>query len=126
MDITVYLPDEIGRWAKDNDVKLSAMLRQAVERERERRKHNAAGSKIHELTVEGENGPYRARIHGTEIGEDLFLTDDEEIIGVDYKGRLLRNVDVGVLRDWFDDDEEYVAVMAALGEEAVVDIGAKD
>jgi hypothetical protein len=38
MDITVYLPDETGRWAKENDLPLSRLLRGAVEVEREERK----------------------------------------------------------------------------------------
>ena len=30
-DITIYLPDEIGKWAKEQDLGLSRMLRDAVE-----------------------------------------------------------------------------------------------
>jgi hypothetical protein len=37
MDITVYLPDELGKWAKENDLGLSRMLREAVEDEKRRR-----------------------------------------------------------------------------------------
>jgi hypothetical protein len=37
VDITVYLPDEIGRWAKENELGLSRMLRDAVENEKRRR-----------------------------------------------------------------------------------------
>jgi hypothetical protein len=34
VDITIYLPDELGQWAKDNGLKLSQMLRAEVERVR--------------------------------------------------------------------------------------------
>jgi post-segregation antitoxin (ccd killing protein) len=37
MDITVYLPDEIGQWAKDAGLNLSQMLRAEVEAARQRR-----------------------------------------------------------------------------------------
>jgi hypothetical protein len=33
MDITVYLPDDIGAWAKEQKVNLSAMLRGVLEEE---------------------------------------------------------------------------------------------
>jgi hypothetical protein len=42
MDITVYLPDDTGKWAKENDLPLSRLLRGAVEAEREQRKAGAA------------------------------------------------------------------------------------
>ena len=31
MDITIYLPDDLGKWAKDQELNLSRMLRDAVE-----------------------------------------------------------------------------------------------
>lgn len=36
MDITVYLPDETGTWAKEQGLNLSGLLRAAVEAEKER------------------------------------------------------------------------------------------
>ena len=63
MDITVYLPDELGRWAKDNDLNLSRMLRDAVEVAREHRRQTESWrgeTAIHELLVEGPNGIYTA------------------------------------------------------------------
>ena len=42
MDITIYLPDEIGKWAKEQDLGLSRMLRDAVEDEKRRRDARAA------------------------------------------------------------------------------------
>src|SRR6266581_3784652 len=37
MDITIYLPDELGQWAKDAGLNLSQTLRSEVEAERHRR-----------------------------------------------------------------------------------------
>jgi hypothetical protein len=37
VDITIYLPDELGKWAKENDLGLSRMLRKAVEVEKQHR-----------------------------------------------------------------------------------------
>lgn len=46
MNVNIYLPDDLGEWAKaHDDVKLSALLREALVQERERR-GEAAGSKI--------------------------------------------------------------------------------
>jgi len=36
VDITVYLPDELGRWAKDAGLNLSRLLRDEVQPERKR------------------------------------------------------------------------------------------
>jgi post-segregation antitoxin (ccd killing protein) len=47
VDITVYLPDDIGTWAKEEGLNLSATLRAEIEAERERRKARA------EITAEG-------------------------------------------------------------------------
>ena len=47
MDITVYLPDELGTWAKEEGLNLSATLRAEIEAERDRRKARA------KVTAEG-------------------------------------------------------------------------
>jgi hypothetical protein len=36
MDINVYLPDELGKWAKDHDLPCSRIFRYAVDGERQR------------------------------------------------------------------------------------------
>lgn len=36
MDITIYLPDDLGKWAKEHELNLSRMLRDAVEDEKRR------------------------------------------------------------------------------------------
>jgi hypothetical protein len=47
MDITVYLPDDLGKWAKEHELGLSRMLREAVEEEKKR--HDARAK----ITEEG-------------------------------------------------------------------------
>lgn len=37
MNVTIYLPDDLGKWAKDHDLPLSRMLREAVTDEKRRR-----------------------------------------------------------------------------------------
>lgn len=53
VDITVYLPDELGKWAKESGLGLSRMLRDAVEDEKARReayaKVAAEGFSRHEV-----------------------------------------------------------------------------
>jgi post-segregation antitoxin (ccd killing protein) len=60
VDITVYLPDEIGQRAKAEELKLSRMLREAVERELDRRDH------MTRLLEDGEPQVYEVHIHSTE------------------------------------------------------------
>src|SRR4051794_23742821 len=86
MDITVYLPDEIGRWAKTNDLPLSRMLRKAVEDERDRRewlKAQKGGATDHIRHVVGVDGDFQARIYGTVAAQDdvlqLFVTEDDGV-----------------------------------------------
>jgi post-segregation antitoxin (ccd killing protein) len=47
MDITVYLPDELGKWAKEHELNLSRMLRDTLEDEKQRRDARA------KVTAEG-------------------------------------------------------------------------
>ena len=132
MDITVYLPDEIGRWAKDNDINLSGVLRAELTAERERSEARAAllqGAEEWRLAVEGDNGHYTARLHGTALieeqkdGVQVFLGEDDNIYVYDGGREHLHGVDVGELRDWITDDGAYVEAMRALGEDAVIDVG---
>jgi hypothetical protein len=87
VDITVYLPDELGAWAKENGVNLSQTLRAQVESERARRKAIAdtlADTEIIE-DVEYRNGrTYTARLHGTPLHDRVgdvaaYLGEDEQI-----------------------------------------------
>jgi hypothetical protein len=134
MDITVYLPDEIGSWAKTNDLNLSRILRDAVEHERDRRaavEQTLGDVAVHELEVENADGyAYTARVHGTQIAGEtddgicVFLTAREQLIVYETaKYRLVEGVDACDLRDWLRDDHDYLPAMSALGEKAIIDIG---
>jgi len=141
MDITVYLPDEIGRWAKEHDVNLSAMLREAVIEERQRREVVDIGgeSEVHELYTEDDIGGHTVRLHGKEIAYDgrhvtAYLTEDGGVFVYHGDEQQLYelgdpadpNPDPGYgkgLRPWFDDDATYVGAMAAIGEKAIIDVG---
>jgi hypothetical protein len=49
MDITVYLPDQLGQWAKDEALNLSQLLRAQVEAEKQHR--TAATVDVEEVKV---------------------------------------------------------------------------
>ena len=139
MDITVYLPDEIGGRAKEAGLKFSALLRAAVFGELNRLaavKSAAEGAEERELELEHpETGhPYTGRIVGTLLGgngeESVFLTDDERVIvydsgkleywafDADAEDELAEALGVVFGRD----QKQYVDVMDRLGLHAVVDL----
>ena len=131
MDITVYLPNDIGRRAKAADLPLSRMLRDAVTEELERRdamtKTLEAAETI-ELDLVDENGnPYTGRITGTTIADDdyvtVYVTDDERVIV--YVATRQKHVVLGdpqtELESWLRGDA-YIEAMAALGLKPVVDL----
>jgi hypothetical protein len=139
MDITVYLPDDLGRWAKDNGVNLSGALRKAVVEEQQRRRVTETtlkGARDHELRVESKDGDaYVAVLRATEIVWDepntyVYLTPDERVFVYDNDEQQLYELQNptdphyggGGLRDYLNDDA-YIRAMAALGEEAVIEIG---
>ena len=136
MDITIYLPDDLGKWAKEHNLGLSRMLRDAVEAERQRQNAVAetlASAETHDLTVEDDDGnPYTARLHAALIAEQdsgvardvyAYLGKDELVYVYDERAsKLYRGVSTEELRDWLYDDQ-YAAAMRALGEEVVIDVG---
>ena len=68
MDITVYLPDEIGQRAKEHELNLSRLLRDAVTEELSRRgavAETLKDSEVYEIELEGDAGYYTGRITGT-------------------------------------------------------------
>jgi hypothetical protein len=76
MDVTCYLPDEVGKWAKENDLGLSRLLRAAVEEEKQRREARAGISE-----------------HGFERVE---VYDDQKERDVAFRGReIARDYDTG-------------------------------
>ncbi len=135
MDITVYLPDDVGRRAKEAELPLSQMLRAAVLTELERREAMETaieGSKEIVLDLENENGNrYKGRFTGKYLAESgdcqVYVTDDTRLIV--YDANKLRYYEYDA------EDEDAVAeavgdlgtdtcaeVMGALGFEYTVDI----
>jgi hypothetical protein len=134
VDITVYLPDELGQRAKREAVNLSRMLRDALADEFQRRDAMAtAEHTLHLIDLEDEDGHiYKGRITGSVIAtaDDtvVFSTDDERVIV--YESDNLRFWEAASHDDpegpedslRFLPEDEYRAAMSALGITPVVDI----
>jgi len=130
MDITIYLPDELGERAKREGINLSRMLRDELAVELQRRATMAQtlnSPQTFELSLEREGEGYVGRVTGKRIAEgrhvEVLLTDDERVLVYEE-----RRSDYWViedpeeeLRDCLDDDE-YASALAALGLTAVVDL----
>jgi post-segregation antitoxin (ccd killing protein) len=140
MDITVYLPDDLGKWAKEHDLHLSRMLREAVEIEKRRRDSDAAlaaETTTHELAV-SESGSssgaddYTVRLHGVLIATqhlgsggsiDVYAGEDDKMyVHYTADGQLRRDVEPEDLQQYVD-EPTYIEAMRALGEDVVIDIG---
>jgi post-segregation antitoxin (ccd killing protein) len=136
VDITIYLPDEIGRQAKEAELNLSRMLRDAVIDELERRatvSKTLEEPRTYEVEVEDAEGRvFTGRIVGTEIAADkvlrVFLTDDDRVVVYDENKLRYDDLsaepsrDVGeTLREWLS-DEAYAEALHALGEKPVIDL----
>jgi hypothetical protein len=132
VDITVYLPDEIGEHAKQRKLNLSRLLRNAVITELERMdtvETTLQTSQEYQLDLEDEDGrAYTGRIVGKEIAWDereetsVYLTSDERVIA--YDGRRLRYWELG---DPAEDLRQlgpivYTQACNALGIRAVIDL----
>lgn len=145
MNHNIYLPDELGRWAKDNHINLSATLREALRRERDRAESvkSARGeAAIHKLTVETDNEHATVRLLAKELAWDgsnkwLYSTPDGGVFVYDGDAECLYGVeddepqpavtyaDEDGFAEWFrySDPSFYLAILRALGREAVIDIG---
>jgi post-segregation antitoxin (ccd killing protein) len=140
MDITVYLPDELGKWAKEHDLNLSRMLRAALETEQHRRGavayllEEAATYNLAVLATDlhGRDAGYTARLHGAFIATqhlsgnggdvNVYVGEDRKIYVHDADGQLYSDVGPDALREYLD-DPAYIMAMNALGEEAIIDLG---
>ncbi len=140
MDITVYLPDELGKWAKEHHLHLSRMLREAIEIENRRRDASAAlaaQTTTHELPVSEPSSPsgtggYTARLHGVLIATQQLADgssinvyageDDKMYVHYTADGRLHRDVEPEQLGQYVD-EPTYIEAMRALGEDVDIDIG---
>ena len=131
MDITIYLPDELGRRAKAAELPLSRMLRDAVIEELERQDtvtRTLQDPQTFELDLEDRDGnSYRGRITGAKIAEDndysAYLTTDERVIvHEEHKGRYtVLDCPEDELANWLRGDA-YIEAMNALGLTPVVDL----
>lgn len=131
MNVNVYLPDELGRRAKDAELPLSQLLREAVTTELERMdavSETLEKVSTHELLVEDDDGrAYTARLDGTLIARDehreldVYLTTKENVVVHDAS------------RYWVADDPEedlrpilppaeYADAMLALGIKPTIDL----
>ncbi len=139
MDITVYLPDALGKWAKDAELNLSRMLRDAVNEELERRNIvsatlNEETEQIIEVATNDDLGRHKVRFTGREIASDddssVYVTDDKRII-IFYStgGYAVWDIDTAMI-DLVDIEQlleglsqaVYVKAMKALGLEPVIDL----
>jgi hypothetical protein len=133
VDITVYLPDEIGKRAKaaEPELNLSRLLRYAVGEELARRERVAKlinGAGEHELDLETTDGdPYTGVLTGVQLTEEsggvtIYLTNDERLMAYDENSQTVEEVeDVETLRDGLGDDD-YITVCAAVGLPARVEV----
>ncbi len=131
MDVTVYLPNQLGERAKREGINLSRTLRNAVQVEIERREavsNTLSGTEVYELALEDDDGtPITGRIRGTLLVDDdrgstVYLTADERVIVHDEK-RLryeVVNDPQNELRGLTPGN--YATVMKALGLRAVIDL----
>jgi hypothetical protein len=116
VDVTIYLPDEIGAWAKNQELPLSRMLREAVEDERRRRDaaaRLAAEAKTYMLDVREPDG---------DGSTEVYRGEDGKVYVHDFEGQLSRDLDPGSLREIVD-VATYVKAMRALGQVPVIDVG---
>ena len=132
MDITVYLPNEIGEKAKAAKLNLSGLLREAVTEELERRrivKATLEKPQVYEVDVEDNDGRrrYTGRITGALIARDgdvtVYLTDDERVLTHNARDSSYWECDdpEEELRDQLSDGS-YAEALHALGLKATVDL----
>ena len=131
MDITVYLPDELGGKAKEAELPFSRLLRGAVEEELERQatmKLTLKNAGPCELHLEDEEGrPYVGQFVGTSVVEDrdvqVFVTEDERVLLYDASKMQVHEIDDAQeeLRDWLW-DPAYAEAGHALGFPVIVEL----
>jgi uncharacterized protein YmfQ (DUF2313 family) len=126
VDITIYLPDELGQWAKAEGLNLSRMLRDAITNEQHRRdavNKTLDNVKVHELPLEdGRVG----RLTGKLIADDgrwtVYLTEDERVLVYDQRAERVDEVQNPQEELRGLDGEAYAAVADAFGFRAIVDL----
>lgn len=136
MDITVYLPDEIGVKAKEAGLKFSRILRDGVIAELDRMSavqaalDGAVQSKELDLVTD-DGRRYIGRLEAALIYEDanvgVFLATNEKVYAYDVHTQRLHEAHSGTLADdlrqWLPNDDDYINVMLQLGQVPVIKIG---
>lgn len=131
MDITVYLPDELGQRAKAENVNLSRLLRDTLEAQfREDDTVAAVLDDAAEFTLELENEDgigYRGRFRGTLIAQsesvEVYVTDSGNVLVYDPdKLKYWTETPDTDLDDLIGDQDVYLQAMAALGREGTIDL----
>ncbi len=131
MDITIYLPDELGTRAKSERVNLSAMLRAALTKhfmEVDAMNDTLKGAQPVLLELEDKDGrPFHGKITGTLLAEwnniSIYLTDTGKVLAYDADKpsyQVIANPEAA-LRGVLDDDG-YSDVMDALGIVPTIDL----
>ncbi len=128
MDITVYLPDQLARRAKEaTNLNLSRMLRDALTQhfhEEDTVDKTLEHAKKITLTLQDKEGrTYSARFEGTELAEDVYLTSEGSVLLYDPERSRYWTYENpeeelrGELKE-----EDYIAVMHALGITPTIDL----
>lgn len=137
MDITVYLPDDLGRRAKEADLPFSQLLRAAVQRKLSQREASSKrddGMSPQELHVENSQGAFKARFVGEELAHSsgrggrgregaIWLHEDGRVFWHDNKSMELQEIENPVedLRE-LADREAYREAMRKLDLTPVVEL----
>jgi hypothetical protein len=131
MNVNVYLPDDLGKQAKDAELPFSQLLREAVEDELRRRttvSATLAEPEQHIVTIEHPDGyEYEGRITGRCLYEDdrdsysVYLTTDERLLAYDERRRRVDEVTLDELQA-DEDPGAYIGVAVALGVKPIIDL----
>lgn len=129
MNVNVYLPDELGRQAKEADLPFSQLLRDAVVQELKRKANMTTTAPTYDtiIDLEDEKGqPYKGRIGGRLIGSDLrwnvFYTTDLRVILYDRDEKTYKEVGDPVADLRFLPPGVYMPAMFAIGKSPIVDL----
>jgi hypothetical protein len=141
VDITIYLPDDIGERAKQEELKLSRMLRDAVTAEFERRDAMTDAlrdAETYEFTLvdndTGQGLEYTGRITGKRIAGSqpeivgIYLTTDRRVLAVYPDQGVYERLDepgkdlIQMLLKSGIDQDELLEASQALGLKPVIDL----
>lgn len=128
VDITVYLPDDIGAKAKRAELNLSRMLRDAVTDELERMEAMAATlqeTEVYEIDLDdGTIGRITGKLLAADdqSGDEVYLTDDERVLFYDASREQVDELDDPAEQLNGLPPEMYSAVAEALGFKPIIDL----